>query len=50
MEYKNEKLKELNEFLSKSKVAIIGLGVSNIPLLDYMYNLNANITVFDDER
>ncbi len=48
MEYKNEKLKELNEFLSKSKVAIIGLGVSNIPLLDYMYNLNANVTVFDD--
>ena len=49
MEYKNEKLKELNEFLSKSKVAIIGLGVSNIPLLDYMYNLNANVTVFDSK-
>lgn len=48
MEYKNEKLEELNEFLSKSKVAIIGLGVSNIPLLDYMHNLNANVTVFDD--
>ena len=48
MGYKNEKLEELNEFLSKSKVAIIGLGVSNIPLLDYMHNLNANVTVFDD--
>lgn len=48
MEYINEKLIELNKFLQKSRVAIIGLGVSNIPLLDYMYNLNANVTVFDD--
>ena len=48
MEYINEKLNELNEFLKKSKVAIIGLGVSNIPLLDYMHNLKANVTVFDD--
>ena len=29
----------INSFLSRSKVAIIGLGVSNIPLLDYMYRL-----------
>ena len=50
MEYINEKLIELNEFLKKSKVAIIGLGVSNIPLLDYMYNLKANVTVFDDRE
>ena len=48
MSYINNKLVELNEFLSKSKVAIIGLGVSNIPLLDYMHNLKANVTVFDD--
>ena len=32
MEYINEKLIELNKFLKKSKVAIIGLGISNIPL------------------
>ena len=50
MEFVNEKLIELNEFLKKSKVAIIGLGVSNIPLLDYMYNLKANVTVFDDRE
>ena len=50
MEYINEKLIELNEFLKKSKVAIIGLGVSNIPLLDYMHNLNADVTVFDDRK
>ena len=50
MEYINEKLIELNNFLQKSKVAIIGLGVSNIPLLDYMHNLKANVTVFDNRE
>ena len=29
------------------KVAIIGLGVSNLPLLDYLHEKNANVTVFD---
>lgn len=50
IEFVNKKLIELNNFLSKSKIAIIGLGVSNIPLLDYMYNLKANVTVFDDRE
>ena len=50
MEFVNEKLNELNEFLRKSKVAIIGLGVSNVPLLDYMHNLKSNVTVFDDRE
>ena len=50
MNFENKKLIELNEFLKKSKVAIIGLGVSNIPLLDYMYNLNSDVTVFDDRE
>ena len=50
MEFVNQKLIELNEFLRKSKIAIIGLGVSNIPLLDYMHNLKANVTVFDDRE
>lgn len=50
MEFANKKLTELNEFLKKSKVAIIGLGVSNVPLLDYMHNLKANVTVFDDRQ
>ena len=50
MEYINEKLIELNKFLKKSKVAIIGLGVSNIPLLDYMYSLKVEVTVFDDRE
>lgn len=50
MDFENQKLTQLNEFLKKSKVAIIGLGVSNIPLLNYMANLNANVTVFDDKE
>lgn len=50
MNFENKKLTQLNEFLKKSKVAIIGLGVSNIPLLNYMADLNANVTVFDDRE
>ncbi len=50
MKYINEKLLELNEFLKKCKIAIIGIGVSNIPLLEYMHNLNANVTVFDNRE
>ncbi len=47
LEYENEKLKEFNEYLVGRKVAIIGLGVSNLPLLDYLYELKAQVTVFD---
>lgn len=47
MEYVNEKLNQFNEYLNGKKVAIIGLGVSNIPLLDYFYDKNAKVTVFD---
>lgn len=50
MSFENKKLIELNKFLKKSKVAIIGLGVSNIPILEYMHNLGANVTVFDDRE
>jgi UDP-N-acetylmuramoylalanine--D-glutamate ligase len=47
MEYINEKLLEFNNYLKGRKVAIIGLGVSNIPLIDYLHNLKSNVTVFD---
>ena len=48
--YLNEKLEEFNKYLNKRKVAIIGLGVSNIPLLDYLHENNARVTVFDDKE
>lgn len=47
MNYINEKLIEFNNYLSGRKVAVIGLGVSNLPLIDYLYNLRAKVTVFD---
>lgn len=48
MEFENEKLKEFNEYIRFRKIAIIGLGVSNLPLLDYLYENKAQVTVFDD--
>ena len=50
MEYKNEKLEEFNEYIRYRKVAIIGLGVSNIPLIDYLHDRKAKVTVFDDRE
>ena len=50
MEYRNEKLEEFNKYIRYRKVAIIGLGVSNIPLIDYMYEKKAKVTVFDDRE
>ena len=47
MDYINEKLIEFNNYLRGRNVAIIGLGVSNIPLLDYLHDLKSNVTVFD---
>lgn len=49
MEFKNKKLEEFERKLKNEKVAVIGLGVSNMPLLDYLYEKEANITVFDDK-
>lgn len=47
MDFVNKKLKEFEEYIQGKKVAIIGLGVSNIPLVDYFYHLGAKVTVFD---
>lgn len=48
MEFKNEKLEQFNKFASGKKIAIIGLGVSNLPLLDYFHDLVCKISVFDN--
>ena len=50
MSYENEKLKEFNEYIRFRKVGIIGLGVSNIPLIDYMHEKQARVTVFDERE
>ena len=44
----NAKLEEFNNYIMGKDIAIIGLGVSNIPLLDYFHGLAANVTVFDN--
>ncbi len=48
MNFENEKLKEFNEYIRFRKVAVIGLGVSNLPVLDYLYEKKAQVTVFDE--
>ena len=47
MFYQNNKLEEFNKKIKKKKVAIIGQGVSNIPLLEYLYKLQAEVTILD---
>ena len=50
MEYKNEKLEEFEKKLRNQRVAVIGLGVSNIPLIEYLHQKQADVTVFDDRE
>ena len=49
MKFVNKKLEEFNNYIKGKKVAIIGLGVSNIPLIDELYKLGANITLFNNK-
>ena len=46
----NKKLEEFENSLKSKKVAIIGLGVSNIPLIDYMHEKGALVTLFDNRK
>ncbi len=48
MEYINEGLNKFNKDIVGKKIAIIGLGISNKPLINYLNNLKAKITVFDN--
>lgn len=50
MEYENEKLIEFEKYIIGKKVAIIGIGVSNIPLIDYFYEKKSIVTVFDSRE
>ena len=46
----NKKLEKYNNKLKESNIAILGLGVSNIPLLEYLYELGCNVTVFNTKE
>lgn len=50
MEYINEKLEEFNKYVYDKKIAIIGIGVSNLPLLEYFYEKFSKVTVFDNRE
>ena len=44
----NKKLEEFNKNLVGKKIAIIGIGVSNMPLLDYFKNIDCNVSIFNE--
>lgn len=43
----NEKLIEFNNYIKGKKVAVLGIGVSNVPLIDYLFKHNSRVTLFD---
>ena len=45
--YTNNDLEEFKAYIKDKYVAIMGMGVSNTPLIKYLMDLDANITVFD---
>ena len=47
MSFTNTKLEEFNNSIVGKKIAIIGLGVSNEPLIDYMQERKVKLAVFD---
>lgn len=44
------KLETFNNNLKNKKVAILGLGVSNLPLLDYLLDKDCQVTIFNDQQ
>lgn len=45
--YVNKNLEEFKQYIKKRKVAVMGMGISNTPLIKYLMDLDADITVFD---
>jgi len=43
----NQKLEAYKAWIKNQRVAVIGLGISNTPLVEYLGRLGVNITVFD---
>ena len=39
--------KEFKQFILGKKVAVVGIGVSNIPLINFLLDLGASVTAFD---
>ena len=45
--YKNEKLDEFKQKIKGKNIAVMGMGISNTPLIRYLMDLDVNLTVFD---
>jgi len=43
----NSKLEQFKKDIESKKVAVLGIGISNIPLIRYLINLGVNVTAFD---
>lgn len=50
MSFVNSKLDEFNNYLDGKRVAVIGLGVSNIPLIEYLHEVGSETVVFDSKE
>ena len=50
LEFQNKKLEEFEKYINQKKVAIIGTGISNLPLIDYFYKKNSIVTIFDKKE
>lgn len=46
----NKDFNEFKKFIYNKKVAIIGLGISNMPLIEFLSNLGAKVTGFDKKN
>lgn len=46
----NKKIDKFNNNLIGKKIAIIGLGVSNIPLLDYFKDIDCSVSIFSENE
>ncbi len=43
----NSKVEEYKSYIKGKKVAVLGLGISNTPLIKYLYSMGVEITAFD---
>ena len=41
--------KEFKKFIRNKNVAVVGVGVSNVPLIEFLIKLGANVTAFDSK-
>ena len=48
--YTNEKLAVYKEFLNGKTASVIGVGISNIPLIDFLLKNGAAVVAYDEKN